>query len=583
MATAPLRPSQVRVHLARQRFRLRLVWLGLSLGALGLAARLVYLQVIQAAWLREQAAQQQKALVRQPLPRRPVIDAQGVVLAVDQPVYELYAHPRLFKRPTPQIAQALAPLLNRPAADLQRELQRAPSGIPLARGLLPPVAQQIERLHLDGLELVAGFQRVYPQRRVAAEVVGYVNREHRGQAGVELSQEALLRQAAAPAVLAHDGRGHYQSTTLPASWLLDDPRQLQLTIDVRLQQAAQEQLQQALAKFQAQRGAVIVLRVQDGAIRALVVEPGYDPNTFYRFPLERFKNWAVTDLYEPGSTFKPINVAIALESQRVRPDQVFYDPGRIIVGGWPIQNFNFDQVGAGGSLTVSEILEQSSNVGMVRLMEQLPRADYYQALRRLGLGDELATDLPFISPTSLKSWAEFVNYPVEAATASFGQGLALTPLKLAQLYAAIGNGGWLVQPHVVAGLWNPQTHELTPLPRPQPVRVFSQTTCDAVVRMLERVVERGTGKPARIPRYRLGGKTGTAQKAGIGGYRSGKITSFVALFPVPKPAYVVLAVADEPQTANAFGSTVAAPVVKAVIERLIVLEGIPPSQPAGRQ
>ncbi|MEN9207293.1 MAG: penicillin-binding protein 2 [Gloeomargarita sp. GMQP_bins_120] len=574
MAVTPLRPSQVRVHLARQRWRLRLVWLGFTLGVLGLAARLVYLQVVQAEWLRERAAQQQKVLVRQPLPRRTVVDAQGTVLALDQPVYELYAHPRLFKRPADQIAQALAPLLNRPVSALMPELQRAPTGIPLARELPPAVANQIEQLRLDGLELVAGFQRLYPQGRVAAEVVGYVNRERRGQAGVELSQEELLRQTSFPAWLTHDGRGHYQSTTLPTGWLLDDPRQLRLTIDVRLQRSAQQALQQALTRFQAKRGAVIVMRVQDGAIRALVVEPSYDPNQFFRFPLERFKNWAVTDLYEPGSTFKPINVAIALESGRVRPDQVVYDEGRIIVGGWPIQNFDAQ---GGGLLTISQILERSSNVAMVRLMEQLPRADYYQALRRLGLGDELTTDLPFISPTSLKSREEFVNYPVEAATASFGQGLALTPLKLAQLYAAIGNGGWLVTPHVVAGLWHPQNRELTPLARSQPVRVFSQTTCAAVVQMLERVVERGTGQPARIPRYRLGGKTGTAQKAGVGGYRSGKITSFVALFPVPRPQYVVLAVADEPQAANAFGATVTAPVVKAVLERLIVLEGIPPN------
>lgn len=577
MATT-LRPSQVRVHLARQRWRLRLVWAGLSVGVLGLAARLVYLQGVQAQWFRERAAAQQQALIRQPSPRRTVVDSQGVVLAVDQPVYELYAHPRLFKQPIPDIARALAPILGQPVATLTQELRRAPSGILMARELSPAVARQIEQLRLDGLELVGGFARVYPQQRVGAEVVGYVNREHRGQAGVELSQEALIRQPQIPALLQRDGRGHYQSATVPLSWVLDDPRQLRLTLDMRLQRGAQEALLQSLQKFQAQRGTVIVLRVQDGAIRALVVEPSYDPNEFYRFPLDRFKNWAVTDLYEPGSTFKPVNVAIALESQRVRPNQVFYDEGRMVVGGWPIQNFNFDQVGAGGSLSVSEILEQSSNVGMVHLMAQLPRRDYYQALRRLGMGDELMTDLPFTSPTSLKPETEFVNYPVEAATAAFGQGLALTPLKLAQLYAAIGNGGWLVRPHVVAGLWHPQTKELTPLHQPPRVRVFSQTTCDAVIPMLERVVERGTGKPARIPGYRLGGKTGTAQKAGVGGYRSGKITSFVALFPVPRPEYVVLAVVDEPQAGNAFGATVAAPVVKAVIERLITLDGLPPSR-----
>ncbi|NEP07869.1 MAG: penicillin-binding protein 2, partial [Okeania sp. SIO4D6] len=323
----------------------------------------------------------------------------------------------------------------------------------------------------------------------------------------------------------------------------------------------------------AKRGTVIVMDANDGSILSLVSEPSYDPNQYYNYDVTLFKNWAVTDVYEPGSTFKPVNVALALEVGAIEGDSVFYDTGRIVIGNWPI--FNSD--GSGGARTVTEIIQHSSNVGMVKIVEQMPRAVFYDGLKRLGLGDTTGTDLPFEAPSILKGRNQFLMVPVEAATTAFGQGFSLTPLQLAQLNAALANGGKLVTPHVMRGLFDSKGQPYWQLSLPSPRQVFSSKTTTEVLAMMERVVESGTGKRAKIRGYRIAGKTGTAQKASeTGGYsKKAKITSFVGILPMESPRYVVLAVIDEPIKGS--GGKVAAPIVKSVIKSLINIEQIPPS------
>jgi cell division protein FtsI (penicillin-binding protein 3) len=557
--------------------RLLLVWAVMVAACLGLGWRLYQLQILQASELQQKAKQQQTVSVQPYIPRRSIVDSQGNVLATDRLVYTLFVHPKLFSLPKEEISKKLAEILSdRTPQQLLEQFNKRDTGILLASNLPEDSAEQIRKLRLDGIELEKRYSRFYPQQEAISEAIGYVDREYKGQAGVESSQRNILKRDFLQYPVRRDGSGTIIPASLPQKNLNFDRLQLQLTLDLRLQRAARSALKQQLAKYNAKRGAVIVMDATDGSLLSLVCEPTYDPNRYQKYNVELFKNWTVADLYEPGSTFKPINIAIALEAGAIQPNTYFYDNGSITVDGWNIFNATKEK---NGSLSLAKVLQTSSNIAMVQMMSRLNRKDYYKSLKNLGLSEKVGIDLPGDAAGHLKSEKEFTAKAIEAATASFGQGFSLTPMKLVQLQAALANGGKLVTPHVVKGLVdaNGQFHWRPTFPNKT---VFSPQTSQAVVEMMETVVSKGTGKPAKIPGYRIGGKTGTAQKAGAtGGYIPGaKITSFVAILPVEAPRYVVLVVVDEPKGGNTFGSTVAAPVAKSVMEALISLQGILPSQ-----
>jgi len=563
----PIKPIQPTVQ------RLIWVWGFLVVSSLGLLARLYHLQIsLGAVWPTEPPTGQ-VPITETNLPRRPIVDRQGNVIAVDQTLYNLYAHPRQFRLPKSELIQRLSPLLRVPAQQLELRLNQGETGIKVSDSLSENVADQISNLQMDGLELTRRQQRLYPQQELFGEAVGYVNLDRKGQGGVELSQEELIVLPTHPI----GGKPMPSSLSPMANGFQSPDLRLQLTLDGRLQKASRLVLQQQVRKFGAKRGTVIVMDVRDGAVRALVTEPSFNPNLYYQSNLSLLKNWAITDLFEPGSTFKPLNVAIALETNSIQPDTVLYDQGKLTIGKWPILNNDFAAVGPRGNQTITQILIHSSNVGMVNMMATVPRREFYHWLQTMGIGKPTGIDLPSESIGQLKSEAQFVNVGVESATAAFGQGLSMTPLQLAQLLAVIGNGGNLVVPHVVVGLVDVQGNIGWQPKYPTPRRIFSSHTTNTVLQMMTAVVNQGTGKASQIPGYSIAGKTGTAQKANSkGGYGNRTISSFGAILPANDPRFVVLTVIDEPMGDNAFGSTVSAPVVKAVMEVLIGLDGIPP-------
>lgn len=557
--------------------RLFVIWGILMAAGLGLAINLYQLQIVQGSKLTQRARNQQMVKLRPFVPRRLVVDRSNNVLAVDRPVYTLYAHPKLFNQSNQQMAERLAPILDKTPAELVKTFQSRNSGITVASALPEVSAGRVKSLRLNGLELIQQYSRYYPQKNVVADVVGYVNMDRQGQAGVEYSQEKLLERSVQTVQLSRAGNGRLLPNHAPEGFLNFDDLRLQLTIDSRLQRVARTALQAQMEKFQAKRGAVIVMDASNGSLLALTSYPTYNPNEYSKADISLFKNWTVADLYEPGSTFKPLNVAIALENGAIKADDVFNDPGSIQIGKHTIRNAGLN---SHGNINIAKILQTSSNIGMVRIIQRMKPSLYYNWLERLGLGQTIETDLPFEVRGQIKGQKEFLGSPIEAATTSFGQGFSVTPLQLVQMHGALANGGKLVTPHVVQGLVDTkgQMHYAPNLPTPR--QIFSAATAQTVVEMMETVVLDGTGNAAQIPGYRIGGKTGTSQKASPnGGYiPNARITSFVSILPVESPRYVVFAVADEPKGANAYGSTVAAPIVKAVMEALIPIEGIPPSQ-----
>ncbi|MFW9263875.1 peptidoglycan D,D-transpeptidase FtsI family protein [Nostoc sp. CALU 546] len=569
--------SKIQDQTSTTKSRMFIVWGVLMAAGLGLGIKLYNLQIVKGPKLTEQARSQQMLNLRPFMPRRPVVDRNSNLLAIDRPVYTLYAHPKLFDKSNEDIAERLAPILAKDTAELVKTFQSKKSGIILAPAIPEEMIDRVISLRLNGLEWIQKYSRFYPPDDLVADVVGYVNIDRRGQAGVEYSQEKLLERPVQTVRLSRSGDGSVMPDHAPEGFLHFDDLRLQLTIDSRLQRIARVALKQQMDKFNAKRGAVIVMDALDGSLLALVSQPTYNPNEYGKANISLFKNWTVADLYEPGSTFKPLNVAIALENGVIKADDVFNDSGSIRVANYTIKNAMNNGY---GQINIAQILQNSSNIGMVKIIQRLKPSIYYNWLERLGLGQKVDTDLPFEASGRLKSQEEFIASPIEPATTSFGQGFSMTPLQLVQMHGALANGGKLVTPHVVQGLIDTKGQMHDSPNRTIPRQIFSAATAQKVVEMMETVVTDGSGKASQIPGYRIAGKTGTAQKASpSGGYIKGaRMTSFVAILPVESPRYVVFALVDEPKGESAYGSTVAAPIVKSVIEALIPLEEIPPSK-----
>ncbi|MBM5815812.1 MAG: penicillin-binding protein 2 [Cyanobacteria bacterium K_Offshore_surface_m2_239] len=564
----------------------RLFWVYglLCLALSGLAGRLVWLQVMQGDVLQSRARQIQTQSVKPLGTRRTIVDRVGRLVAIDEERYTLWAHPRYFsfpgddtglRRRPDEVMARLAAALGRPKEDLLREVQGRASGVKLLTNLDPQTAAKVKALEISGLDLEAYPQRVYPQGSLFANVVGFLNLERAPQAGLEQSRDSDLKRQETTFRMRRGGDGTPLPDGLQAGSLYGDDLRLQLTLDSRLQLVAQQAVAKQVKQWNAKRGVALVMDAKSGELLALASAPTYDPNRYWDYNPGMFREWSVQDLYEPGSTFKPINLAIALQEKAIQPNGTVNDVGQLTIGGWPI--FNADRR-ANGVIDFPTVLQVSSNVGMVGAMSQLKRETFWRWLNTLGINDVPDTDLPGAVAGQLKSKEEFTAGAIEPATAAFGQGFSLTPLKLVQLHAMLANGGRLVSPHITRGLRSGDG--LATTPGQTGIPLLDPKVTRQVVNWMETVVDKGTGKGIKIPRYRIGGKTGTAQKAHNGVYIPGaRITSFVAILPVEQPRYVVLVVMDEPQGGNAYGSTVALPVARQIVEALLVLEKVPPSQP----
>ena len=565
--------------------RLWWVFFILCTGLLGLIGRMAWLQLVQTDDL-ERRARQLQTQKSQPLgQRRPIVDRNGRLVAMDEKRFRLWAHPRYFNfpgdelshvRPVEDVAETLAPILAVPEQRLKKQLAGRNSGIKLQEGIDPETAASIRALGISGLDLEAYPQRIYPQGSLFANVVGFLNDERVPQAGLEQSRDGELLRHEQPRSLRMGADGTPLPDDLAPGVFFGDDLRLQLTLDSGLQELTVKALDAQVKKWNAKKGAAIVMDATNGELLVLASTPTYNPNRFWTFNPGRFREWSVQDLYEPGSTFKPINLALALQEGVIRPEDRVHDVGRLQIGGWPINNHDKR---ANGLIDFATVLQVSSNVGMVQAMRHLNDDLYWTWMKRLGIDRKPDTDLPGAVAGQLKTKEQFTTQPIEPATTAFGQGFSLTPLKLAQLHSVLANGGRLVSPHITRGFRS--GHALAPAAPASGQQLLKPEVTRTVMGWMESVVDQGSGKGVKTPGYRIGGKTGTAQKALNGIYLPGaKICSFVAILPVEKPRYVVLIVVDEPQGANAYGSTVAVPVAKQVIDGLLVVEKIPPSKPA---
>ncbi len=578
------RHPRVKAQPPQNNHRLILVFLLLLAALAGLASRLAWLQLIDGHRLQQKARAIQTHTTQPIGIRRTIVDRTGRLVALDEERFLLWAHPRYFNfpgdppkevRPVADVVAKLAQVLALPEKDLLDRFGNQRSGVKLATGLDPETAQRVRALGISGLDLQAYPQRIYPQGSLFANVVGFLNLERVPQAGLEQSRDNDLRRQETALTMRRGADGTPLPDGLQPGSLYGDDLRLQLTLDSRLQRVAQEALARQVKQWNAKRGAALVMDARNGEMLALASSPSYDPNNFWKYNPGLFREWSVQDLYEPGSTFKPINLALALQEKAINPHSTVNDVGQLSIGGWPI--FNADRR-ANGVIDLPTVLQVSSNVAMVEVMSRLKREIFWRWLHVLGIDEVPDTDLPGAVAGQLKSRSDFTAGAIEPATAAFGQGFSLTPLKLLQLHGMLANGGRLVSPHITRGLRSGEA--LADSSAHTGVPLLDPAVTHQVLEWMETVVQKGSGKALQIPGYRLGGKTGTAQKAHNGTYIPGaRICSFVAVLPIEDPRYVVLVVVDEPQGDNAYGATVAVPVARQIVEALLVLEKVAPSQP----
>jgi len=540
-----------------------------------LFGRLVQLQVFKSTDLQRKARLRQSSKTNSLKKRRSIVDRNNRLIAYDKPLYKLWAHPQYFNFPgdsinrvrsIEEVTKKLTSILDINNEILVEKFNNKMIGIKLLDKISEEKAEKIKNLQISGLDLFKYSQRYYPQGELYSNLVGFVNDENKGSAGLELYLDNQIKVFNKSNLIKRGGDGTPLPDNSAPGDFIYDYKSLGLTIDSKLQKASFNALSKQVSEWKAKKGFAIVMDVNNGRILSLVTVPSYDPNKFWQYDSELFRGWYSQDLFEPGSTFKPINLAVALEEKVIQKDGVVEDIGNINVGGWTLSNW--DRKG-NGYIDYPKVLQVSSNVGMVKIMQNLDPSIYWDWLENLGINKNLETDLFESTAGQLKRKDLFVNQSIEPAVTSFGKGFSISPLKLLQLHAALANGGYEVTPHVTSTF----KERVNKNPKKQ---FFSHKVSKTVLEWMESVVDKGSGSGVKIEGYRIAGKTGTSHKAFNGSYTNKKVCSFVATLPVNDPKYVVLVVVDEPSKSYAYGSTVAVPVAKEIIESLIVIEKIPP-------
>jgi cell division protein FtsI/penicillin-binding protein 2 len=540
-----------------------------------LVARLVYWQVLRRDDVLQNRARRDVSLGSIAW-RGTIYDSRGHYLAIPSVVYDVGASPRIITDPV-KVARLLAPVLGVAEERLAGSLSNKDAGwVPLARGLPTVKGQAVKDLNLSGIKLDVRPGRFYPEGPLAAAVLGFVNSEQRGHYGIEEQYDAQLRGTGGLSLTG----GPQVMFDLP---IVQAPRNgvdLVLTIDRVIQRAAERNLEQALEEYEAESGVIIVMEPRTGAILALAVAPGYDPNDFGSVAsFETYVNAAISRQYEPGSVFKVVTMAAGLDAGLIRREDSYHDTGQAVVGGRVF--WNWDRR-AYGQMSMTQILARSLNVGSIYIAQKLGPTQFYDAVRRFGFGEPTGIDLAGEIAGTVRYPGSPTWYPADLATNSFGQGLAVTPLQMATAVAAVANGGILVRPYVVDRIM--QDGQVIWQATPQEVRrVVAPETAAVLTEMLAEALPQETPLGV-VPRYRSAGKTGTSQVVHDGRYdEQATIASFAGFLPADDPRFVVLVKLDRPQR-QPWGSLVAAPVWRSLAGELCAYMGIPPdgARVAGR-
>lgn len=547
--------------------------------------RLLWVQLVQHDQYETWSLRQTRDMQELYSERGTIYDRNGRQLAFSILVKSLYADPGMLNVTPEEAAKALAPVLKIPEETLAEKMRRDTRFVWLERVMDPDMTAAVKAVikerKLKGFGFVDESKRYYPNGGLLANVLGFVGIDGKGLDGLEKSLDDLIRGGVNRQILLMDARGNPILHSTMAPYMGKEAKSVYLTIDESIQFFAERALDRAMGQTRAQGGIVIVMDPKTGGILAMVNRPSYDPNHFYYATENEFKNRAVVDIYEPGSTFKPVVAATALDAGTYSTDTVWHDPGEIVASGHAVRNWDDE---AYGDVRLVDILKFSINTGFAHVGLLTGGDILTDYARRFGFGRATGIELPgegdgiLFDPRDMR--------PIDVASMSIGQGIAVTPLQMVQAYSAIANGGRMVRPHLIDSIRNPDGsvyRETRTETAGQPV---SKDVADTVKDMMEKEVSEGGGGNARVPGYLMGGKTGTAQKIDTvrGGYLDGQyIASFCGFGPIEDPQAICLVVLDNPQGMY-YGGMVAAPVFAEIMSQTMRYMGIHAREDtAGRQ
>ena len=539
---------------------------------LAVGLRAFQLQVLQGERLRRLGERQHlQEWIVQPK-RGTILDRAGEPLALSVEAQSVYVRPSRLEEPD-ALARSLARILSLDVRHLEERLKTAKPFVWLKRQITPAEAEAIKALDVAGVGMYEEPRRYYPQGRLAGQVLGFVGRDSQGLEGLELRYENYLRGESSSSVVERDALGRRVLVQGVQEIQIPPGANLYLTLDTSIQHLAERELEAAVEKNRAKAGIAVVVEPFSGEILALAHFPFFNPNGFVGQSSDTWRNRAVTDSFEPGSTFKAILAAAALEEGVIgKDDLVFCEFGKYSYAGKMIHDTH-----EYGWLPFYKVLQYSSNIGATKVAEKLRKERFHRYIQGFGFGQPTGIDLPGEVPGLVRpvdNWAA-----IDLATHSFGQGIATTPLQLAMAYAAIANGGFLMRPYIVRRVVGADGKALLSNQPHVVRRVVSEKVARLLASMLKGVVgEGGTGVMAGVDGFEVAGKTGTAQKPDLvhGGYAAKKrVASFIGFVPAHDPRLVLLVLVDEPQV-NVYGGVVAAPVFRHIASGALRHLGVVP-------
>ena len=505
--------------------------------------------------------------------RGEIVDRYGFKLAADKTTFTLYAHPDYYDHSPLELAEILSPYVNIPVNDLAHKLAAKRKIITIKKDLDRKTVQEIKKKNLRELSYEVKNRRVYPQGSLASHVLGFYNPNADTAGGVEYKAKDYLEYVDKTITYekAPNGDIIYNIGVNPADIAAPAKgKTLMLTIDSAVQHVCEKYLLKAIQKFHAQKAAAIVIDPKTGEILAFAIAPNYNPNDYGKYSMQDMKNWAITDVYPPGSTFKILTVASGFMNKKINKNTKINDTGKLKIGWWDIYNYDYKAKGAPGIIDLVYLFEHSSNIGSIKIAQMMSDREFYNSLRQFNIGEKTGIDLPGESSGLLPDpkWDNATH-----GAMGYGYGSSTTVIQMAAAVSAIANGGVWITPHVIKYSQEEEAKRVVKR------RILEEQDAKDITNLLVQAMENGRS-PAKMDDFYIAAKTGTSRKPNASGtgYSNKLYASMIGYFPATNPKVLLYVVVDSPEGGGIWGSTVAGPIFKEISTELVRILNLNPDK-----